>query len=206
MFSYCVRNGRNRTWQSPKMAHLTRVTAPEIIIRVDTDLLRWPTDDELEEDEPYFAGNRRYEDFRGFDWRDAIVAIRVDRDAMKSVQSGSVAEEVLRDQLGGSEFEGPPWGLDIGVAGAVAALSAFGAIPAASCNGGRLGAHHSYSHPLVAFFALPEMVAELMRCAEASGAGLTNSPNHDGTLLVFSHRLEGLTAFARHLIRRRPRS
>lgn len=182
------------------------MAAPETIIRIDADLLRWPTDDELEEDEPYFAGNRRYEDFRGFDWRDAILAIRIDRRSIRSIRTGSVAEEDLRDQLGGSTFEGPPWGLDIGVAGTVAALSAFGAIPAASCNGGQLGAHHSYSHPLVAFFARPEMVQQLIHYAKASGAGLTNSPNDDGTLLVFSHELEALTTFASQLVRGRPRS
>ena len=182
------------------------MTDPEIIILVNAELLRWPTDDELEEEEPYFAGNRRYEDFRGFDWRDAIAATRVDRHSMRSIERGLVAEEDLRDQLGGSTLEGPPWGLDICVAGTVAALSAFGAIRAASCNGGRLGAPHSYSHPLVAFFALPEMVQELIEYAEASGVGLTNSPNDDGTLLVFSPHLEALTTFARQLIRGRPRS
>lgn len=206
MFLSCVKIGRVRTWQTAEKPHPARVTALETIIRVDADLLRWPTDDELEEDEPYFAGNRRYEDFRGFDWRDAITAIRVDRHSMRSIGRGLVAEEDLRDQLGGSTFEGPPWGLDIGVAGTVAALSAFGAIPAASCNGGRLGAHHSYAHPLVAFFALPEMVQELIGYAEASGVGLTNSPNDDGTLLVFSPHLEPLTTFARQLIRGRRRS
>jgi len=185
------------------MPHPTRVSEPEIIIEVDVARLGWPSEEELDQEEPYFAGNRRYQDFRGFDWGEAISAVRADRRLVGAVTSGVIAEDALQEELESFEFDQPPWGLDIGVAGAVAALSALGAIPVASCNGGRLGIRHSYGHPLVAFFALPSMVETLTQCATTSGVGLINSPQNDGTLIVFSPQLDGLAAFAKRLIRAR---
>ncbi len=45
------------------------------------------------------------------------------------------------------------FGLDIGVASAVIALSAARCIPCSSCNGGAYGGSHQERHPVIAFYA-----------------------------------------------------
>ena len=64
------------------------------------------------------------------------------------------------------------WGLDIGVIGAVMALSALGALTVSSCNAGGFGGIHVERFPVVAMF-LPRAIAEeVLAIAEIADVGL----------------------------------
>lgn len=84
------------------------------------------------------------------------------------------AEQAFEDER---DFDGDPvdelWGLDVGVAAAVQTLSALGAVPFMSCNGGSFGKPHAGSHPYVAFFLANAQPTLLESLAKASGVGLT---------------------------------
>src|SRR6201999_3548906 len=67
------------------------------------------------------------------------------------------------------------WGLDIGVASAVAAFSALGGAPVSSCNAGGFGGTHTAEHPYVAGY-LPAAAADvLLEAAEAAGVGIATA-------------------------------
>jgi hypothetical protein len=62
------------------------------------------------------------------------------------------------DEIADEFYEDPgldPYGLDVGVASTVVALSPLGCVPLSSCNGGCYGDFHHESHPLIVFCAKP---------------------------------------------------
>jgi hypothetical protein len=61
--------------------------------------------------------------------------------------------EIITEEL----YENESWlfGLDIGVASTVIALSAARCVPFSSCNGGAYGGSHHEFHLVVAFYARP---------------------------------------------------
>lgn len=105
----------------------------------------------------------------------------------------------IEDEL----YEDPDgiYGLDIGVASTVVALSAARCLPFASCNGGAYGGgrHHEW-HPLVAFFGRPQMAALLLECAEQSGVGICSRPA--GDVLVYAADVRDMRSFADALMQR----
>jgi hypothetical protein len=101
--------------------------------------------------------------------------------------------EIVLEEL----YEDPDpglYGLDLGVASTVAALSAVGCVPFASCNAGAFGGLHHERHPLVAFFAKQAAGSLLLACAEESGVGL--EVEDTGTLLVYANDIRAMRRFA----------
>ena len=109
------------------------------------------------------------------------------------VEYDEIADELYEDDEG-------LYGLDLGVAGAVAALSAARCIPFSSCNGGAFGGRHLELYPLVAFYAREAHLQALLTAAEEAGCGLENGNN--GCLVVFAGDVEALPNFATALIKR----
>jgi hypothetical protein len=93
------------------------------------------------------------------------------------------------------------WNLDVGVIGAVIVLSALGASPVASCNGGGFGGHHQASHPYVAFYLPAHKVGETLKLVEVEGVGLV-ADGH-GLARLYSDRDLCLSMFAASVIARR---
>ncbi len=86
------------------------------------------------------------------------------------------------------------WNLDPGVASATAALSALGAIPIASCNGGVLGGSHKEAYPLVAFYLPAELGIALQTLAESAGTGLL--VDEHGLAQIYGQSYRELVKFA----------
>jgi hypothetical protein len=82
------------------------------------------------------------------------------------------------------------FGLDLGVASSVVALSAARCIPFSSCNGGAFGDHHEEAFPLVSFFVKPAWVSLLLEIATTANVGIYNSG--DG-LVVYGEILDMLS-------------
>lgn len=118
--------------------------------------------------------------------------------SIETAEDPEQAYDTLIEQL----YEDPEgvYGLDLGVAGVTIALSAGRCIPFSSCNAGAFGGHHHESHPVVAFYARPEMVDLLLVCAEEAGCGLENG---DGYLIVYDQTIDGLISFGGAIIAHR---
>jgi hypothetical protein len=100
-------------------------------------------------------------------------------------------------------YEEPPelYGLDLGVASSVVALSAAHCIPFSSCNAGTFGGYHHEDYPLVAFYARPPALDLLLACAEKAGIGLV--AENTGELVAYAADVLHMRAFANALIQSR---
>jgi hypothetical protein len=144
----------------------------EIARKVDRGELGWP-EGGAAQDDTGLGGNRAYIDLRRMTWAEARSAADLEREMIARIESAPDPEaeyEAVEDEL--FESDQGLYGLDLGVAGAVIALSAAGCVPCASCNAGAFGGRHHESHPLVVFYAHAEAVDALMAAAEEAEIGL----------------------------------
>lgn len=122
------------------------------------------------------AGNQHYSDLRSMTFAD--LAATLAREAGLIDSFGAVGEPAVLEerfiQERGTAFDPVDdlWGLDVGVAGAVIALSALGATPVSSCNGAIYGTPHQSHYPYVAFYLADADLTSLLSLAEAEGLGL----------------------------------
>lgn len=178
-----------------------RKFAIEIERTVDAEALAWPESD-MCEDDCNLDCNREYRDLRGASWEEAARALALEESLLERLKSAddlattldSISDELYEDDEG-------LWGLDIGVASTVIALSAARCIPSTSCNGGCFGDHHHESHPLVSFYAKPAWVPYLLAAAEEAKVGLINEDS--GSILVYADNISSMMLFASTLIARR---
>lgn len=165
---------------------------------IQPERLSWPSHQELEDPEATLGGNHHYQDLRGATWDEVSAMAKLEGRLMARIESApcpsdeSVAVlDELETATEGDEY--PLLGLDLGVAAAVLAISAAGQIPVLSCNGGAFGGAHRGEHPYVAFHAQPEAIAQIMACARAVGAGLSD---RDGLAVVYGRTIGVLRTFA----------
>lgn len=141
------------------------------------------SEEELEEaeDEGWLAGNRSYRDMRGFSWDEVRAAIDTEIELINRIKAAEdpEAEFAAFEELQATSLEDEPafWGLDVGVAAATIAVSAYGATPVSSCNAGAFGGQHQARYPHVAFFLPRELASQMLRCAEESNVGLVCDEN-----------------------------
>lgn len=142
-------------------------------------------------------GNKAYDDLRGMTWDDVLKTLERERAVVAVLMAAPDPDEAYEafevDRL--SEWDADAlWGLDPGVAAATIALSAMGAIPVSSCNGGALGGEHLEAYPLVAFYVASASPDTLIACADAAQAGLALDAH--GCAQLFGHTCAPLLAFA----------
>jgi hypothetical protein len=172
--------------------HLYPVVIEQIL---DAACLATPSDTVANEadESGYLAGKQMYQDLRGYGWPDVARALSVERRLIARLQEAADLEaegmQVDDERLDCFEPSDSVWGLDLGVASATIALSAFGAIPVGSCNAGGFGGFHQSAYPL----------CRLLRWR--SGPQLDRLDGADGTCRTAKrrHRLSAA------LGRRRPR-
>lgn len=142
-------------------------------------------------------GNKAYDDLRGMTWDDVLETLDRERtivsgllDASNPGESYEKFEEERLNDLGADLL----WGLDPGVAASTIALSALGAIPISSCNGGVYGGKHLEAYPLIAFYIAAASPDVLLAYAEVAGAGLVL--DRYGCAQLFAQTCTPLLAFA----------
>jgi hypothetical protein len=122
------------------------------------------------------TGNRSYSDLRGCGWGVVRTAHDIETKVIDRLKMADDVEAEISafEEERATAFDDEPalWGLDVGVAAATIAISAYGAIPVSSCNAGAFGGRHSASYPYVAFFLPKDLAPEILRCAEVAGVGL----------------------------------
>lgn len=186
----------------------------EIRRQVDMSDLSWPARDHDLTDDSGVGCNRLYIDLRRMPWSEARRVLEIEEDQLlredEAAASGNVAgDKPEQDALqrpkpddtevdDDNELTEVLYGLDLGVASVVLALSAAGCIPFASCNG-RPG--HLEQYPVVVSWAQAQRVLDLLEVAEEAGCGLENA--NERAVLVYADDVHKMLAFARVLIGRR---
>lgn len=169
--------------------------------KISPERLRWPSAAQAR-DGSGFGGNRDYYDLREQPWSDVSDVIREENEMIARIeQADDPAEESELIEEEFTEDPGGMMGLDIGVASAVAALSAAGCFPFASCNGGAFGGLHHEAYPLVAFCARREHVPLLLEAAERSGVGIES--DEAGEIIVYADDIRRMPSFAAALLENR---
>jgi hypothetical protein len=146
-------------------------------------------------EEDGLEGNQQYRDIRFVTWDE--VEMGLDREARLFARFAAADDidaeaEAYVDEIEEAELpEEDLWGLDVGVIGAVLALSALGAVTVTSCNAGGFGGRHTEAFPLVGFYLPRALATEVMAIATAADVGLDQP--HGGLA-----RLYGRTDFDLH--------
>ena len=179
---------------------------PSFDVRVERNLnsedLSWPAPGEAIDDRG-LGGNRLYIDFRRLPWNEAHRVYAVEGNCIKRIVGAMHPEkeyEMIEREFEDGDSIGI-FGLDIGVASTVIALSSARCVPCSSCNAGAFGGYHNEEYPLVVFYARTEMRILLLECAEAAGTGLENT--EFGHVIVYADDIRMMRVFAEAIIERR---
>lgn len=180
--------------------HQHRKYEVEITRNVTATQLFWPERDAAEDDRN-LGCNREYYDLRDCSWSEAREVYIAEEILIARIENAADPDEeyeIIEEE--GAEEPDDIFGLDIGVASTVVALSAAGCIPFSSCNAGAFGGLHHEWHPVVAFYARPNMVDLLLECAQEAGTGLES--NETGELIIYADDIRLMRAFAAALMSR----
>lgn len=169
--------------------------------RLDPTQLDWPKPGGAGSDAT-LGGNQQYQDLRLLDWAEARRVLDVEAEYIRRIEAAADPEveiERVREEREQEweEEDDPLYSLDLGVAGAVIALSAARCIPFSSCNGDAFGEGHYETHPLVMFHMRPQLVPIFLEAAIAAGVGL------EGDVMLYSADVPSIVRFAEELYARR---
>ena len=183
------------------MEYESKPPVVDVAIRRTVDLSRLAVLDEgRAESEDGIALNLSYADMRGWSLEDARLIIHQEQDLLDQLakadwttdEAAAIIDDYISD---GSELS---W-FDPGVAGAVFALSAAGATPISSCNGGTIGGdRHSSDTPNILVAAgLKMKAAAIANALEKAGMGVI--PNGEFAE-IFADDILKFHVFAEHLL------
>ena len=183
------------------MGYKSKPPLVDVVIRRTVDLSGLAALDERRAgSEDGIALNLSYADMRGWSLKDARLIVHQERDLLDQLAEADwttdAASAIIDDQMSdGSELS---W-FDPGVAGAAFALSAGGATPISSCNGGTIGGdRHSSDTPNILVAAGPEMqAAAIANALERAGMGIV--PNGEFAE-IFADDILKFHAFAEQLL------
>ncbi len=157
-----------------------------------------PEELEQGEEDGALAGNRSYFDLRGCGWDLVRTALDIESKVIERLKTADDVEAEAsafeEERVTALDDEPALWGLDVGVAAATIAISAYGATPVSSCNAGAFGGQHQAGYPYVAFFLPKELASEIMLCAEAADVGLLCDQN--GIAQIYGQGEMDLVRFA----------
>src|SRR5271166_3491237 len=111
----------------------TRLFDIEVHQEIDPERLAEVPHEELDraDEEGEIAGNQMYQDLRSMTWDDVADAIRIERSVLNRLTGAADILSELRavedERFQEDDESRALWGLDVGVAAATIALSAFGA-------------------------------------------------------------------------------
>ena len=147
----------------------------------------------------YLDGNAMFQNLSGVTWPQVDLAVALETELVARLQTAddidAEAEAIDEERLEAFNDADALWHLDVGVAGAVVALSALGCTPAGSCNAGGFGGHHQAQHCYVAFYLPSPSAPAVLTLAEAANVGLI--VDHAGLAQLYSERDLALLQFAR---------
>jgi hypothetical protein len=192
--------------RSLRSAPLAEIHCFDVVVERELNgvAFAWPSDAELAN----LSASPYHQDLRAIDRAQAQSALIHERELVVRFQAATTFEEAEAEVVEMRESlipESDHWGedilfgLDLGVASAVLAISAVGCIPVASCNGGAFGGTHAAVCPIVAFFMKPGHQSLLLACATRAGVGLRVC--EDGQVQVYASSVLAILDFADELLR-----
>ncbi|MGA0534290.1 MULTISPECIES: hypothetical protein [Hansschlegelia] len=167
---------------------------------IDVRRLAWPTKTEIEDadESGYFVGNCAYQDLVGLSAQHLSTVLKIERAIVERFMAAddinAAAEAFDDERLEADSPEDELFGLDVGVASAVVAVSALGGIPVASCNAGGFGGLHQAQQPYVAAFLPVDHGPKFERLAVAAAVGVV--VGDDGLVRVYGRSDLDLMRFA----------
>jgi hypothetical protein len=173
----------------------------EISRRVVVGQLGWPEPGDAVDDGG-LGCNRMYMDLRRLSWTEAKQVLADETRLTSRIANAEDPEEevsIIEEEYDESGVE--LYGLDLGVASTVIALSAARCVPFSSCNGGAFGGRHNEAHPVVASYVRPATANLLLEVAAEIDIGLESSAH--GWLVLFSDDVRKFPRLADAMIRRR---
>ena len=185
------------------MAFMHRHFDVQIERHIDSECLSWPKPGQAM-DEEGLGGNRCYEDLRRLSWGEARRVYAFEDKCIERILNSMHPKKEyvsIKAKLNDDSNTFGLFGLDIGVASAVLALSSARCIPFTSCNAGAFGGYHAEEYPVVAFYAKVPSIPLLLECAEEAGTGLVNSAL--GSLITYTDDIRKMRRFAKAIIERR---
>lgn len=162
----------------------------------DAKRLRWRHADDVKGSE----WNLGYADLSGFSRPEAQRVLQLESELVRRIEASDdpAAELLAIEDEPYEERDEHLYGLDLGVASAVAALSVVGCVPIPSCYGGSFGDSHREQYPLVAMFASRSALPAIEAAAQRSDTGLENG--HDGILVVYANDVRKMMQFGSFLL------
>jgi hypothetical protein len=143
--------------------------------QVDPKVLGWPEERRAASTDGLLI-NHHYIDMRGFSSADAELALLHERELYAELEAGGWADDVVADLIDMNYMDPDTYGFDLGMVGAVLALSSIGAVPVSCCNGGVFGdMAHGENQPCLIFYARPDQLEVLMAAAEAADVSMINN-------------------------------
>jgi hypothetical protein len=164
--------------------------------KVDPRRLGW-IDDSRAATRSGLPANQLYVDLRGFKRIDLDAVLEEERDGYQRLEAAGyddrAVEELDRKQATQSVIRI----VDFGVAAAVVALSALGAVPITSCRGNSLGSkRHEHPAPMITFYARRLHLPAIMEAVETADLYITNN---EAKLEVYADDLRKMHRFAEAL-------
>lgn len=172
----------------------------DLLQLIDVRRLAWPTTTEIEDadESGYFVGNCAYQDLVGLSAQHLSTVLEIERAIVERFMAAddidAAAEAFDDERFEADSPEDELFGLDVGVASAVVAVSALGGIPVASCNAGGFGGLHQAQEPYVAAFLPVDQGPKIARLAVAAAAGVL--VGDDGLVRVYGRSDLDLMRFA----------
>ncbi len=179
---------------------VTDPSATEVEIRRTLNIAQIEhMDEELASSEDGIGLNLHYFDVRGWSVSDAGIALEEESELLERLSGAGwttdEASEIIEEHF--SDYTDLS-GFDVGMGSAVLALSAAGATPISSCNGGQIGTdHHSTDVPHILFAGSKTLRVEAIEAA-IEGAGLGAIPN-EGYGEIYADQVLKFHRFARLL-------
>lgn len=143
--------------------------------------------------------NQFYMDLRGAKMEDVAETIAFERQFLREIADLAYDSSEMEDWLAETALA-MSLPVDMGLGSAVEVLSAVGAVPISSCNGGAFTSGHASDVAHVLFSCGPALVPDILAAAEATGCGLINNGLHAE---LYAAKVEDLIAFAEALLRLR---
>lgn len=141
--------------------------------------------------------NHSYVDLRGYEIEEVAESIACERQFLCESAELAYDSSEMEDWLDETALAmGAP--VEIGVCSAVQVLSAIGATPISSCNGGAFTSGHASDVAHVLFSCGPETIPDIMKAAETSDCGLINNGVYAE---LYAAKVEDLIDFADTVIR-----
>jgi hypothetical protein len=175
--------------------------AVRAVQKVDASKLRWPSEEDAASGD-FESLNRDYVDLRMLSWSEARSIFELEGRLIGRFEQIRTRTDALALRSDYARVDHELFGLDLGVASTVVALSAARCIPIGSCNAGAFGGKHTHPSPAVGFWCRRTAVPLLVKAAREARVALLN--HRHGEVFVNGATILRMRNFAWQILEKQP--